>query len=359
MGRSPSDRVRRSVAAGIVLLLHVALVGLFLLPHVVPVKREPELVIATILEQPRPRNLSFGPVAITVNTENVLHLQRLAPKIQDIPVDEPEPAVTTLTVPEPASAPLPQLAKSGMEGDSAESSGVSGGGNSITLLMRFIPRYPLDAALHQQEGATAASLRVDASGRVRDVKIVRSSGSRSLDEAAVDAFRKWKFAPVPPGSATDGVWVQTEQRFILYRFRYSRLSDRAAEHVNVQAVQPATDQHTPGSQKALRRFIDEVRAGTFASDSDAVGRDQLEKMHAVLEKWGAVKSIEFTGIAGSRNWAAYGIRMGAANGATGRTVEVKWNLFEVQQEHATTEWLVAVDREGAIWAARASPAPWL
>ena len=320
--------------------------------------QQPEVVIATILERP-PRNLSFGPVAVTVKTEDVLHLQRLAPRIQDIPVDEPDPAPTTITVPQPSSAPLPQVAQSGVDGDSRESSGASGGGNSITLLMRFIPKYPIDAALHQQEGLTAASLHVDANGRVRDVKIVRSSGSRSLDAAAVEAFRKWKFAPVPPGSATDGVWVRTEQRFILYRFRYSRLSDRAAENVNVQAVQPATDRHTPGSEKALRRFIDDVRAGTFVGDSDAVGRNQLEKMHAVLEKWGAVRSVEFTGIAGSRNWTAYGIRVGAANGATGRTVEVKWNLFEVEQEHATTEWLVAVDREGAIWAARASPAPWL
>ena len=316
-------------------------------------------MIVTILEQPRPRNLSFGPVSLTVKTENVLRLQRLAPRIQDIPVDEPEPALTMVTVSQPASAPLPQQAKSGMDGDSRESSGESGGGNSITLLQRVIPRYPVAAASRRQAGATGAMLRVDASGRVSDVKITRSSGSRSLDNAAVAAFRQWKFAPVPPGSALDGVWVKTEQRFILYRFRYSRLGDKAADTVDVGAIQPATDVATPGSQQALERFLDEVGAGTLTGDADFAGRIELQKMRAALEDWGAVKSIHFTGIAGPSNWTTYRIRPGAAGGYAASTVEVKWNLFEVEQEHATTEWLIAVDRNGGIWAARASPAPWL
>src|SRR3954464_6246240 len=100
MGRSPSDGTRRAIAAGAVLLAHVALVWLFILPRVERVERElnPELVIATLIE-PGPRALSFGPVSIEVKTENVLHLQRLAPKVQDIPVELPEPVPqTALTV---------------------------------------------------------------------------------------------------------------------------------------------------------------------------------------------------------------------------------------------------------------------
>jgi hypothetical protein len=40
------------------------------------------------------------------------------------------------------------------------------------------------------------------------------------------------------------------------------------------------------------------------------------------------------------------------------TVEVQWNKFEVHHEHATSEWLIAVDRERTVWNARASRAPW-
>lgn len=360
MGRSQADRVRRGVSAALVLLAHVALVWLFIVPRFEPIERPklPDPVIATLLEQPQPRNLSFGPVSIAVKTQDVLRLQRLAPKIQDIPIEEPEPS-TPATVPQPASAPLPSHAPSGMDGDARASSGESGGGNSLTLLQRVIPKYPVAAARRQQEGVTGVRIRVDASGRVSDVRIIRSSGSRSLDDAAVAAFRQWKFAPIPPGSAADGAWIQTEQRFILYRFRYSLLGDRAADKVDVEAVQPATDEKTPGSDEALRRFIDEVSAGIATGDSDFASRIELRKMRDALEDWGAVKSIQFTGRAGPRQWAAYRIRPGASGDATGSTVEVKWNLFEVTQQNATTEWLIAVDRNGKIWAARASPAPWL
>jgi hypothetical protein len=78
-------------------------------------------------------------------------------------------------------------------------------------------------------------------------------------------------------------------------------------------------------------------------------------MRKALEEWGAVQSVKFTGRAGPRQWTAYRARAGTGEG----DVEVKWNLFEVKQQNATTEWLIAVDRNGAIWAARASPAPWM
>jgi len=357
MGRAPPDRVRRSVAAGIVLLAHVALVWLFVLPRMERVlpSLDPEPVIATIIE-PRPRTLSFGPVPIEVKTENVLHLQRLAPKVQDIPVELPEPVVQTVeTVPDPASAPLPQLASAGTNGSSPEVSGESGGGTSITLLQRVIPKYPVEAARRQQEGATSVLLHVDRSGRVQDVKITRSSGSRVLDTAAVRAFRQWKFAPgsAPPG----GVWVKTEQRFILYRLRYSRLGDKAADNVDVATVQAALPQMTPGSEGVLRHFIEQVRAGTYPAGSNRAWRTEIDKLHDALEAWGAVKSIEFTGNAGPHRWIAY--RVSPEQGREESTVEVQWNLFEVIHEHQTTEWLVAVDRAGEVWAARASPAPWL
>lgn len=196
-------------------------------------------------------------------------------------------------------------------------------------------------------------LRVDVSGRVSDVRITRSSGSRSLDDAAVEAFRQWKFAPTADASVPGGLWVKTEQRFTYYRFRYSRLGDKAADRVDVEAVQPATDQMTPGSDMALRRFIQEVAAGSFTDDSGSAERDELARMRDALEEWGAVQSVDFTGRAGPRQWTTYRARAGAG------AVEVKWNLFEVKQQNATTEWLIAIDRNGKIWAARASPAPWL
>jgi protein TonB len=36
---------------------------------------------------------------------------------------------------------------------------------------------------------------VDAQGNVASLSVARSSGSRLLDDAAVDAVRRWRFAP--------------------------------------------------------------------------------------------------------------------------------------------------------------------
>lgn len=355
----------RGVAAGVVLLLHAVLGWLFLSTRAqlrTPAPEDAEPVIVSFIENLTPRNLSFGPVPVHVKTENVLHLQRLqklAPKIQDIPVEAPDAATTPITLPQPATAPLPDDTKAGLDGEALASATESGGGTAITLLQRVVPRYPVAAARRQQEGMTQVMLRVDTRGRVTDVKITRSSGSRSLDQAAVEAFRLWKFAPTPQADVRGGLWVKTEQRFILYRFRYSRLGDKAADRVDVEAVQPATDQMTPGSADALQRFIKEVHAGTFTGDGDPVARAALEKMRSALGEWGTAMSLQFTGRAGPRPWTAYRIRPGAGEGAAGSTVEVKWNLFEVTHEHATTEWVIAIDRHGTIWAARASAAPWV
>jgi TonB family protein len=361
MGRSSSEHVRKGVAAGIVLLAHVVLLLLFVLARVpVPVDADPgEYVIATLIDQPRPRNLSFGPVPVQVNTENVLHLQRLAPRIQDIPVESPEDPQTETTEPMAASAPLPEHADAGMNSDPTLSVAESGGGNSLTLLQRFIPKYPAASAMRGEEGLTSVVIHVDPQGQVQDVKVTHSSGSRRLDEAAVAAFRKWKFAPAAGGSAPEGVWLQTEQRFILYRLRYSRLGDKAADNIDVESVQGAKDNPVRGSQQALDRFIHSVKAESI-TDNSGVVRRALARMKSALNEWGAVKSITFTGSAGPRDWTLYRVRSDVATDFTAPTaVAVKWNLFEVQHEHATTEWLVAVDRNGTLWSARVSAAPWV
>jgi hypothetical protein len=192
---------------------------------------------------------------------------------------------------------------------------------------------------------------------VDKVKITRSSGFPRLDDAAVEAFRHWKFAPMPRGSAPAGKWIQTEHNFIFLRLRYSRLSDKAADEVHVEAVKSATDIQTPGSQEALSHFIDEVLAGGSDGALDVTGRKELGEMRTALRDWGALKSISFTGTAGPPGWTAYRIRAGAADQLVGTTVELQWDSFEVRLEHATTEWLIAVDRDGTIWSALVRPPP--
>jgi protein TonB len=74
-------------------------------------------------------------------------------------------------------------------------------GNSIagiaqapTLLASAVPQYPESAREAGIEGQVTLEIVVDPAGRVSpDIKIVESIPA--LDAAAIDAVRKWRFAP--------------------------------------------------------------------------------------------------------------------------------------------------------------------
>lgn len=58
------------------------------------------------------------------------------------------------------------------------------------------PEYPNEARLHQQRGSGVFLLRTNIqSGRVTQVIVARTTGHKSLDEAAVNALRQWRFKP--------------------------------------------------------------------------------------------------------------------------------------------------------------------
>lgn len=74
------------------------------------------------------------------------------------------------------------------------------------------PAYPADAIVRGLEGTVMLRLTIDASGRVADVEVVESSGHAELDEAAVEAVRKWRGEP----ARRNGRPVLSEQLLPVY-----------------------------------------------------------------------------------------------------------------------------------------------
>lgn len=67
-------------------------------------------------------------------------------------------------------------------------------------LMRYAiaspgPGYPEEAQRSQLAGGGLYELRIDKTGKTTAVAIVKSSGSPVLDQAAKNAFIKWRFKP--------------------------------------------------------------------------------------------------------------------------------------------------------------------
>jgi len=63
---------------------------------------------------------------------------------------------------------------------------------------RRYKRYPRAAMDNQWEGAAEVAMVIDASGKIREMMISRSSGHEVLDQQAIDMFRKAKpLVPIP------------------------------------------------------------------------------------------------------------------------------------------------------------------
>lgn len=63
------------------------------------------------------------------------------------------------------------------------------------ILSRVEPKYPVSAREQGITGTVRVKVQVTADGRAGSVSIRQSSGSSLLDQAAVDAVRKWRFVP--------------------------------------------------------------------------------------------------------------------------------------------------------------------
>lgn len=76
--------------------------------------------------------------------------------------------------------------------------GDASGGNAVEaprILSAPDPVYPESARRRGVEGTVTAGLLIDADGGVTEVWVESSSGDGALDEAALAAVRRWRFAP--------------------------------------------------------------------------------------------------------------------------------------------------------------------
>lgn len=72
-------------------------------------------------------------------------------------------------------------------------------------LASFRPPYPSQARQNGQEGSVIIRVHIAADGSVSSLAVRRSSGYASLDEAALNGVRQWRFAPARQGAhAVDG-----------------------------------------------------------------------------------------------------------------------------------------------------------
>jgi len=107
----------------------------------------------------------------------------------------------------------------GAKGDG--SGGGTGSGETLSGLARPLggyqvkPRYPESARRAGVQGVTTLRVHVLENGRVSEVLVEQSAGFRDLDQAAMEAVKKWLFEPARRGKDPVSVWVMLPVKFEL------------------------------------------------------------------------------------------------------------------------------------------------
>jgi periplasmic protein TonB len=83
------------------------------------------------------------------------------------------------------------------------------------LILQPDPDYSLEARQAKYQGILVMSLVVDTTGTPKDLQVVRPLGL-GLDEKAIAAVSKWKFAPAQKGGKPVAVLINVEVSFRLY-----------------------------------------------------------------------------------------------------------------------------------------------
>lgn len=150
------------------------------------------------------------------------------PKSQPQPrlVSTPKPVPSAIVTPPPDPEPVTEAVAEAPTVPAPPAAAPSPAAEPALVPPNFVaaylnnppPVYPYAAKLRRETGEVRLKVLVTVDGTAGDVRIERSSGSSSLDEAARDVvFRKWRFVPARRGDEAVEAWVIVPVVFELRR----------------------------------------------------------------------------------------------------------------------------------------------
>jgi bla regulator protein blaR1 len=98
------------------------------------------------------------------------------------------------------------------------------------LIYKVEPKYPEDARAKKIEGSVLLGLTIDHGGLPQNIQIKRSLDP-SLDQAAVEAVRQWRFEPAIKDGQPVSMWITVEVYFSL---EHKQLSQEEIERAKAQ-----------------------------------------------------------------------------------------------------------------------------
>jgi len=161
-----------------------------------------------------PHHASARPKPTPVRTAQLTTAARSEPD-KTRPLDAPPAAPVEAA---PAAAPLQTSQAnnpSGAATTSAPAAPPSPARFDAAYLRNPAPAYPPESRRRGEEGRTLLRVRVLADGSPEEVHLHLGSGFERLDQAAIDAVRRWKFVPAQQGGSAIAAWVIVPIQFSL------------------------------------------------------------------------------------------------------------------------------------------------
>lgn len=213
---SPAPRLSPGGLAA-VFVLHVAVLYALLQMNVIRLPEELQVLTVSLITPPAPAFEPPKPAIVPPQPRPVE--RRLVPR----PVQEVMPLAIPAEVPVAALAievpvavpPAPTLAPLAPPAPPAPPAEPSPPRFDADYLDNPKPVYPRLARRMGEEGKAVLRVQVAASGLPTAVELHASSGSPRLDEAAMDAVRRWKFVPARRGDEAVAATVLVPIEFSL------------------------------------------------------------------------------------------------------------------------------------------------
>jgi periplasmic protein TonB len=187
-----------------------------------PIRRpetpKPQEVAAAKVEEPAPQPVAPAPAPAPADIAPVPTAMATLPAIgEPAPAPGPSaPAMSDATVALPASAPIVASKPPSPAPDGVTRTARPQGGYQVR------PAYPSAPRRLGIQGTTMLRVHVLADGRIGDVLVEHSAGHPDLDQAAMDAVRRWRFEPARRGTDAVAMWVLLPVEFRLTQFRLTQ-----------------------------------------------------------------------------------------------------------------------------------------
>jgi periplasmic protein TonB len=187
-----------SRSGGVILAVAIHLLVIYVIATSLGIVKVPNFVKpmeAVIIESPQEPQ-KFEPVETQPDLAKPnLEMEQTIPEIPvEVPLEEAPPAEQVTTSPAP---PAP-----------AEVS-------NLSVKNRVEPVYPASSRRAGEEGTVTFRVLVDPNGRPTDIAVSQSSGHARLDQAAMEAIKKWRFAAAMNGGSAVAAYTTVRVTFRL------------------------------------------------------------------------------------------------------------------------------------------------